>query len=212
MIKVDYINHMGNDLTVVRSARVSFGAKTETTLTSKDRKLIDYLAKHKHMSPFEHCQLTVKIACPLYIRSQIHRHRTFSYNEISRRYTDKDLEFFIPETIRKQSENNRQASSGTLDKQQAAKDVMKHSWYYTKDFYNTLIKMGVPREQARGILPTGLMTEFYMSGNLRNWAHFVGLRDHEGAQGEVQEVAVAIKAIIKDKFPISYEALEKTDD
>ena len=113
MIKAEYMDHMGNDLTVVNSARVSFGSESQE-LSDKDKKLIKYLADHQHMSPFEHCQLSVRISCPLYIRSQIHRHRTFSYNEISRRYTSKDLEFYIPETLRKQSDDNRQASDGVV--------------------------------------------------------------------------------------------------
>ena len=211
MIKVSYVDHMGTDLTVVNAARVSFGT-AKTKLDDKDIKLINYLAKHKHMSPFEHCQLSVLVECPLYIRSQIHRHRTFSYNEISRRYTDKDLEFFIPKTIRKQSKDNRQASEGKLASQDNAKNIMNGAWSKAKAYYDLLIGMGVPREQARGVLPTGTMTHFYMTGNLRNWAHFIGLRDHEGAQGEVQEVAIAVKAIIKDKFPVAYEALEKAGE
>ena len=100
-IKVDYIEHMGSEETIVNAARVSFGNNNVTELSDKDKKLINYLAKHKHMSPFEHCILSVKITCPLYIRSQIHRHRTFSYNEISRRYTEKDMEFYLPYEYRK---------------------------------------------------------------------------------------------------------------
>ena len=114
-IKVHYIDHMGTDKTAVSAARVSFGEDNKKDLDDKDKKLIKYLAEHEHMSPFEHLVLTVKIEVPLYIRSQIHRHRTFSYNEISRRYTNKDLEFFIPETYRTQHDSNRQASSDAID-------------------------------------------------------------------------------------------------
>lgn len=208
MIKVEYVNHMGDELTIVNAARVSFGNEKQT-LDEKDKKLIRYLAKHRHMSPFEHCQLSVKISCPLYIRSQIHRHRTFSYNEISRRYTSKDLEFFIPETFRKQSSDNRQASEGNLDN--FCNDMATRYTKYIHDealaVYNKLLTNGVCREQARGVLPQNLMTEFYMTGNLRNWVHFIGLRDHEGAQGEVQEIARDIKNVLIDKFGYAAEVL-----
>lgn len=208
MIKVEYINHMGNALTVVNAARVSFGGSSQE-LTDKDKKLIKYLADHKHMSPFEHLTLTVKVSVPLYIRSQIMRHRTFAYNEISRRYTDKNLEFYIPDVLRKQHSNNRQASEGALDivDQSFAQVYIENLHKESLRIYNELIKIGVCREQARGVLPQNLMTEFYMTGNLRNWAHFIELRQHEGAQYEVQIVANELKTILKDKFGYAAEVL-----
>src|SRR5687767_14024229 len=102
---------MGEDLSVVNAARVSYGTSS-SSLTDKDKKLIKYLADHKHMSPFEHCAMTALITCPLFVRSQIHRHRTFSYNEISRRYTSEDIEFYLPSSWRKQDEKNKQSSAG----------------------------------------------------------------------------------------------------
>lgn len=199
---VFYIDHMGSEITIINSARVSFGNNDKVSLDDGDKKLIKYLALHKHMSPFEHCTLTVLIKCPLFIRSQIHRHRTFSYNEISRRYTSKDLEFFIPNIIRKQSKSNRQASNGTLGKVKStlAKLIMRTIHASSLRAYNRLLKLGVPREQARGVLSQNLNTEFYMTGNLRNWAHFINLRDHEGAQGEVQVIARQVKKLIIEKF------------
>ena len=207
-IKVDYINHMGDELTVVNSARVSFAGSSQT-LEEKDKKLIKYLADHEHMSPFEHLVLTVKIKVPLYIRSQIMRHRTFSYNEISRRYTDKNLEFYLPKALRKQHKNNRQASAEDLDilDNGFIKLEIEDFHFDCLQFYNKLIKSGVCREQARGVLPQNLMTEFYMTGNLRNWAHFIKLREHEGAQKEVQEVADGVKKILLDKFKFAAETL-----
>ena len=114
-IQALYVDHMGSDLTVVNAARISFGRKHEE-LTDGDIKLIEYLAKNEHLSPFEHCSMTAIIECPLYIRSQIHRHRTFAYNEVSRRYTADDLEFYIPppDDIRAQSKSNKQASEGPI--------------------------------------------------------------------------------------------------
>ncbi len=108
--RVDYVSHMGSDLTVVNSARVSFGT-TKSELDKRDRKLIRYLVAHKHTSTLEHCVVTFKFVVPLYIRSQHHRHRTWSYNEISRRYTDKDLQFYCPKEFRTQHKSNRQASN-----------------------------------------------------------------------------------------------------
>ncbi len=197
---------MGKDLTVVNAARISFnGEKFE--LDDKDIKLINYLAEHEHMSPFEHCALTVLVECPLYIRSQIHRHRTFSYNEVSRRYTSEEMKFYLPsiDDLRKQSKSNRQASSGTIDDAEAIKLLAKmdavHN--YAFDVYEELLEAGVCREQARGILPQNLCTKFYMTGNLRNWAHFVHLRTHEGAQKEVQDVANQAKTILMENFPVA---------
>lgn len=212
MIKVDYINHMGDDLTVVNAARISF-AGHHHLLDDKDSKLIDYLAKNEHMSPFEHCALTLRLEVPLYIRSQIHRHRTFAYNEVSRRYTSDGLEFYTPpaDDIRAQSKSNKQASDGPIDAAMAenCRLLMTGLIEHAQSVFNELLQHGVARETARGILPQCLMTSFYMTGNLRNWAHFVRLRDHSHAQKEAQYVAKAVKEIMLAKFPIATAALIK---
>jgi len=209
-IKVNYVDHMGNDLSVVNSARVSFG-KTKKGIDDSDRKLINYLAKHKHLTPFEHCTLSVKVTCPLYIRSQIHRHRTFSYNEISRRYTSENLEFYIPENFRKQHDKSKQCSDGDFDlrENKRIKKEVERCQNNALDVYNTLIGLGVARELARGVLPQSLMTEFWMTGNLRNWIHFLGLRIDSHAQKEVQDVAQPILKIIREKWPEASKALFK---
>lgn len=209
-IEADYINHMGDDLSVVNAARVSFG-KAKDELDDGDIKLINYLAKHKHMTPFEHCTLSVKIKCPLYIRSQIHRHRTFSYNEISRRYTSENLEFYVPETYRKQHSSSKQCSDGEFSLEQNSYLKLKTQAIQLNllSEYNNMIDLGVARELARGILPQNLMTEFWMTGNLRNWVHFLGLRIDSHAQEEVQQVASPILDIIREKFPESSKALFK---
>lgn len=198
---------MGDDLTVVNSARVSFGVSKQV-LDEKDKKLINYLAKHKHFTPFEHCSLTVLVECPLYIRSQIMRHRTFSYNEISRRYTSEDLKFYLPE-YRTQHKSSKQCSAGSLDP--FLNDILqKHtevSHQASLGLYSKLIDAGVAREQARGVLPQNLMTSFWMSGNLRNFSAFLSLRLDEHAQEEVRLIAEDIKAIIEEKFPIAGKAL-----
>ena len=108
--RVDLIDHMGDDLTIVNSARVSFGV-TKDKLDNRDKKLIKYLVKHRHTSTFEHNVVTFRFVVPMFVRSQHMRHRTWAYNEISRRYTDKDLQFYTPTTFRTQHETNRQASN-----------------------------------------------------------------------------------------------------
>ncbi len=207
-LKVTYVDHMGNDLRVVNSARISFGGESEA-ITDRDKKLIKYLADNEHMSPFEHNILTVIIECPLYIRSQIHRHRTFAYNEISRRYTSDNIEFFIPETIRKQAKSNRQASEGELEETEAlnAINLMEKHHEESERVFKSLLSLGVPREQARGILPQNLMTKFYMTGNLRNWIHFVKLRIDNHAQAEVQSIGRQVLNILLEKFPEATKAL-----
>ena len=207
-LKVTYVDHMGNDLRVVNSARISFGGESEA-ITDRDKKLIKYLADNEHMSPFEHNILTVIIECPLYIRSQIHRHRTFAYNEISRRYTSDNIEFFIPETIRKQAKSNRQASEGELEETEAlnAIHLMEKHHEESEKVFKSLLSLGVPREQARGILPQNLMTKFYMTGNLRNWIHFVKLRIDNHAQAEVQSIGRQVLDILSEKFPEATKAL-----
>lgn len=209
-LKVTYVDHMGNDLRIVNSARISFNNESEI-ITDKDKKLIDYLAVNEHMSPFEHNVLTVIIECPLYIRSQIHRHRTFSYNEISRRYTSENIEFFLPVSIRKQAESNRQASNGELEEHEAKNAMLLIDKHHkdSEKIYKHLLSLGVPREQARGILPQNLMTKFYMTGNLRNWIHFVKLRQDSHSQQEVQDLAKQVLSILSEKFPEAVKALMK---
>lgn len=210
MLKVSYVDHMGTDLTVVNAARVSFN-KTSEEFTDKDKKLVNYLAEHEHMSPFEHCTVTVMIECPLYIRSQIHRHRTFAYNEVSRRYTSENLEFYVPtsDDIRKQSKSNRQASDGSLQEDIAVEAQMKMIDLHNKalEAYYALLDLGVCREQARGVLPQNLMTKFYMTGNLRNLVHFINLRTHDGAQKEVRDLANQLKEILVGLYPNAMSAL-----
>lgn len=209
-IKVSYIDHMGTDRTVVNAARISFNTSKEE-LDERDVKLVDYLAKNEHLSPFEHCMLTVIVECPLYVRSQIHRHRTFAYNEVSRRYTADDLEFYLPpaDDVRVQAKNNKQASEGSVEELTAlqAQGTMHGVVQAAERAFHELLSMGVSREQARGILPQCLMTKFYQTGNLRNFAHFVRLREHAHAQREVQYVAEQIKAIMLDRFPLAAAAL-----
>ncbi len=208
--KVDYVSHMGSDLTVVNSARVSFGVE-KAELDDRDRKLIRYLIKHRHTSTLEHNLITFRFTVPLFVRSQHHRHRTWSYNEISRRYTDIDLKLYEPKEFRTQHQSNRQASNfdelidptideGRMDERSASWAVRDHHKKSLK-LYSKLVEAGVCREQARGVLPQNLYTEYYGTTNLNNLLKFVSLRSHEGAQWEIQQVANACLKIARELFP-----------
>ena len=211
-VNVAYLNHMGDDLTVVNAARVSFN-KFKEKFDDKDEKLLEYLAKHEHLTPFEHLTLTVLIECPLPIRSQIMRHRTFAYNEISRRYTDEDIQMYIfpVDDMRNQAKNNKQGSEGQIVNEKAIllHTKMQVMAQHLHNFYNELIDMGLSKEQARFWLPQSTMTKFWMSGNIRNFIHFVKLRIDSHAQKEAQYVGQQVLEILKEKFPISTSVLMK---
>jgi len=215
---------MGTDLTVANSAIVSFG-EYKTTLNEKDKKLIKYLIKHKHTSTLEHCTVTFKFTVPLFVRSQHHRHRTWSYNEISRRYTDRNLQFYEPKSFRTQHKSNRQASneddlidpilekahpeSSTPLRIQASKMIKNHHWESLQLFDN-LIDKGICREQARGVLPQNLYTEYYGTCNLNNLYKFIRLRIHTGAQWEIQQVAKACFKLSENLWPTTIQYLKDT--
>jgi thymidylate synthase (FAD) len=215
--KVEYVEHMGSDLSVVNSARVSFG-KHKQVIEEADKKLISYLIKHRHTSTLEHCVVTFRFKVPLFVRSQHHRHRTWSYNEISRRYTDFNIELYNPERYRTQHDSNRQASnpSNFVDGSSAhpilgcnVHEAVRRFHNVSLTMYNNLLEVGVCREQARGILPQSMYTEYYGTANLNNILKFIDLRIHEGAQGEIQEVAQAVLKITKGLYPLTVGAYEK---
>lgn len=208
--KVEYVEHMGSDLTIVNSARVSFGVHKEE-LDEKDIKLIKYLIKHKHTSVLEHNLITFRFKVPLFIRSQHHRHRTWSYNEISRRYTEVNLELYEPEEFRTQHKSNRQASNDELINPalhsgiRARTAVILHH-IESVELFNEMVEAGVCREQARGVLPQNLYTEYYGTTNLNNLMKFIGLRLHDGAQWEIQQVAKACLEIAEALYPVTVSA------
>lgn len=217
--KVEYVEHMGSDLTVVNSARVSFGVH-KNELEDRDRKLIKYLIEHRHTSTLEHNLITLRFKVPIFVRSQHHRHRTWSYNEISRRYTDSGIEFYQPPEFRTQHKSNRQASNaqdlidplltGLYDFKNisASLEVKKHH-EKSLALFNALIEAGVCREQARGVLPMNLYTEYYGTCNLSNLLKFIDLRTHEGAQWEIQKVAQACLEIASDLFPETLKSFQE---
>lgn len=217
---VEYVQHMGDDLTIVNAARVSFGKQKET-MDEKDQRLIKYLVKHQHTSTLEHNVVTLRFVVPLFVRSQHHRHRTWSYNEISRRYTAENLRFYEPDFFRTQHKSNRQASNADeladpvifpdlSDPEYGvtASVVIKKHHQKSIDLYKTLMKSGVCREQARGVLPQNMYTEYYGTCNLNNLIKFIKLRTHDGAQQEIRVVAEACKKIATDLWPVAMEVLQ----
>lgn len=217
---IELVQFMGEDITVVNSARVSFGVEKQS-LDEKDKKLINYLVKHKHTSTLEHNIATFRIKVPLFVRSQHHRHRTWSYNEISRRYTDINLEFYEPENYRTQHKSNRQSSNqdelinpilevdsslSNVKMKIKTSDLIKNHHKNSLKLFDNLIENGVCREQARGILPQNLYTEYYATANLNNILKFIDLRTHEGAQWEIQQLAFQMLEIIKKLWPESVKS------
>ena len=220
---VSLVDSMGSDITVVNSARVSFGVEKER-LNEKDKRLINYLIRHRHTSTLEHNLITFKFCVPLFVRSQHHRHRTWSYNEISRRYTDKDMKFYEPTQFRTQHKSNRQASNeddlinpilnryhpeSSVPQKVLTSQIVKDFHFEALRLFDDMIAAGVCREQARGILPQNLYTEYYGTVNLNNLLKFVDLRTHEGAQWEIQKVAEACLEIATGLFPITVGSYRK---
>jgi len=215
--KVSYVQHVGDDKMIANAARVSFGQDNTKPLTKKDKGLIKYLIQHKHTSPFEHNSITFMFEVPMYVRSQHMRHRTWAYNEISRRYTEIDLKFYEPKQFRTQHDSNRQASNldGLIDPiitPQFADTYIKSSdatiafHKHALDLFDHLIAKGVCREQARGVLPQNLYAKYYGTVNLSNLLKFIDLRTHEGAQWEIQRVAEACLEIAEEIWPYSVGA------
>jgi len=217
--RVSLVSSVGTDKTVVNSARVSFGQDNDGELTERDKKLIKYLISHRHTSTLEHNLVTFLFEVPLFVRSQHHRHRTWSYNEISRRYTDVDLKFYEPKAFRTQHKSNRQASNendlidpillrdwdDTTNGVTSSQAIQKHH-EVSLELFNKLIAEGVCREQARGVLPQNLYTRYYGTTNLNNLLKFIDLRTHEGAQWEIQKVAEACLEIAETLWPYTVKA------
>ena len=204
------LRHSGEEIDIVNAARVSFG-KFKTEFNDKDKVLLDFLISEEHFAPLEHETMTFLIHCPLFVRGQTMRHRTFAYNEISRRYTEVDMELYTPQKFRVQSEDNKQASidNECIKQNEAARIIMDNANKLALKTYRELLDMGVCREQARGILPQNMMTTFYMTGNLRNVLHFLSLRMDSHAQWEIRQYANAMHEILKEIYPNVIEAFDK---
>ena len=210
MIEVTYIDHMGNDLTVANAARVSFGKTSEMEddpwgppkLKAKDDKLIRYLAKHRHISPFGHCFASFHVKAPIFVARQLVKHKFLRWNEISRRYVDDEPEFYTPEVWRGKSADKKQGSDGVVD----VGDWGDTNWACLKA-YNDLLEHGVAPEMARMVLPQSTMTEWYWSGSLDAFADMCRLRCASDTQYETMLVADNINEKMATLFPVSWDAL-----
>ena len=221
MIEVTYKGHMGNDLTVVNAARVSFGKESEWDyeesdaysfkqhMKARDKKLIQYLAKHKHISPFGHCFASFHIKAPVFVARQLVKHKFLRWNEISRRYVDNEPEFFHPTEWRGRSDDKKQGSEGVIESLRPtySKTLIK----IAMDNYKHLLSEGVCPEQARMVLPQSMMTEWYWSGSLDAFADMCNLRCKPDTQAETAEVAWEIDRNMIDLFPVSWRALRENE-
>jgi len=214
MTLVTYIDHMGSDLSVVNAARVSFGKASEwdpdwrddhyTSLLPADSKLIKYLADHKHTSPFGHCFASFHVKTPIYVARQLFKHKFLRTNEISRRYVSTRPEFDEPAVWRSKALDKKQGSGQALDDQNIKISTTQN---IVSMLYESLLSQGVCEEQARMVLPLNTLTEFYWSGSLDAFADMANLRCKPDAQFETRQVALQISSIMRDLFPVSWEAL-----
>lgn len=204
---VELLRVSGSDLDVVNAARVSYG-KVSNTISERDKKLINFLIEHDHTSPFEHNQLSFRIKTPIFIARQWMRHRMNSYNEVSYRYVQAPMEFYIPANWRFQDATNRQCSTGAFENAELL-DAYKKSLETAVQAYEALIAQGVAREQARGVLPVCTYTEFIFTCNLHSLMHFLKLRLGHGAQAEIRSYAQAMLDAAMAHFPASLSAWAK---
>ena len=210
MSSVDYINHMGSDLTVVNSARVSFDKKVDH-LSAKDAKLINYLAKHSHWTPFAHVQVTLLVEAPVFVARQLVKHQVgLVWNEVSRRYVSDPPTFHVPELWRQASDNVKQGSSAKpIQHSGVAGAVYHRAMLRLQTVYKELLSMGVCPEQARMVLPQSMMTSWYWTGSLVAFARVVNQRTHSTAQVETKAIAIEIDNVIKslEDLKVSWNAL-----
>jgi thymidylate synthase (FAD) len=205
---VRYIDHMGSDERICEAARISY--KSPSKGKEQDQKLINYLWKNKHTSPFEMIKLTVNIKLPIFVMRQYVRHRMQNLNEVSARYTELPNEFYIPTVWRKQDEKNKQSSvfANELD-HKSFTYVLEASCKSAYQTYQYLLEKGVAREMARMVLPLNIYTEIYACWDMKNLLHFITLRDDSHAQQEIQEYGKVVKAMCKELFPMTMNAYER---
>ena len=226
-IEATYIDHMGSDLSVVNAARVSFGKQSEFKITTtdevdesgihfghmhfdlydKDKRLIQYLAKHKHISPFGHAFASFHVKAPVFVARQLVKHKFLRWNEVSRRYVDDEPEFYKPTEWRGRSADKKQGSEGTW---QPNYHQLEGVMGQLKDLYDQMIYDGCAPEQARMVLPQSTMTEWYWSGSLDAFASMCQLRCKPDTQYESRLVADQISEKMGELFPVSWAALMET--
>jgi thymidylate synthase (FAD) len=210
---VRLVDHMGSDLSIVRSARVSYNAEWRSGEDEgKDSKLINYLIKNRHTTPFESVTFTFEVKAPIMVFRQWHRHRTWAYNEVSARYTELPEEYYIPalEVITLQSASNKQMRTDELHPQgELIRKIMRESNERSFAAYKQLLGIGCPRELARSVLPVATYSHMFATTNLHNMLHFLGLRCHTHAQHEIRVYAVAMLELIRPIVPVTIAAWEE---
>lgn len=216
-IEVTLIDHMGSDLSVVNAARVSFSKESSWAagypaddggngykLYDRDVKLINYLARHKHHSPFNHAFLSFRVKAPIFVARQLVKHKFMPWNEVSRRYVDEEPEFYFPDYWRAKAENVKQGSSD--DEVDCPPGYVESRVDLMLAAYTEMLDQGVCPEQARMVLPQNMMTEWYWSGTLGAFLDMLVLRLDNHTQKETRDVAQLIANEVKSLFPASYEA------
>ena len=226
--KVTYIDHCGSDLSTVNAARVSFGNKSDweepfedcdkslLKLSDRDTKLIKYLAKHKHLSPFGHAFASFHVKAPIFVARQLVKHSYLRWNEVSRRYVDDEPEFYTPDVWRGRSADKKQGSDGDVsinvawyDRDDGYNSWPEDSYSIALEAYQKMLELGVAPEQARMVLPQSTLTEWYWSGSLDAFAAMCRLRLPSDTQQETRVVAQQISEKMSELFPVSWEALTK---
>lgn len=204
---VELVDFMGSDKSVVQAARISNGAVMPDWRGAADEKLIKFLAQHDHMTPFEHATFKFYVKAPIFVIREWQRHRTFSYNEMSARYKKMKPEFFLPKNMRGPHPDNKQSSIEWDDDPTDEIGRMSLMYEMAWDAYDRMLRNGVAREIARAVLPVGIYSEMYVTGNFRNWMHWWWLRTGEGAQQEIRDYAHAVGEMLSEKMPISFNAI-----
>ena len=208
---IEVVDVLGDDLTPVNAARVSFGGRSKK-FEAKDRRLSKFLIKHKHFSPFRHQHVMMIIKAPEFVMRQWYKHvvgiettsdhptKDHAWNEISGRYVAYN-EFYEPSEYRAQSDDNKQASEGLVEHQSKAGWYWREAQKKSVDNYNKLLEMGMAKEQARSILPLTVYTQVWWTASFQSIMNFIELRDEKTAQVEIQEYARALKGIMLEVFP-----------
>lgn len=207
-MSVEYVDHMGGDLNVVNSARVSFAKQVEEFDEEKDTKLISYLAKHNHWSPFAHTSITIRCKAPIFVARQMVKHKIGGdWNEESRRYINDTPTFYTPDAWRSKPQNAKQGSGENFV---AVDDFWLHRNVENNlKQYNDLLLLGVAPEQARMVLPQSVMTNWMWTGSVAFFARVCKLRLDPHAQKETQELAQKIENVVSPLYPVSWKALKE---
>lgn len=207
---VRLVDSMGSDLSVTRAARVSYDAEWLAGVdTGSDARLINYLARNNHSTPFEAVTATFEVKAPIFVFRQWHRHRTFSYNELSARYRELPEEFYVPELsqITTQHTDNKQMRTDEINPHALAiRETMMTTNASSFETYRLMLAKGCPRELARSVLPLGTYSHMFCTANLLNLIKFINLRDHDHAQHEIRVYATAMKEMLRTVAPVSIAA------